>query len=162
MSFQSLPDGKERIGPAGSGIDSDIMANTITHFDFEMVLNAYAVVINLPSVLKETEKFIYTKDKSVIPIVLESRNGYLAALDKLEALEKKEADKKIIENMRAALTEGREANFKVFEAVEKGDLKTAVRLFTTIVDPTINKVQGLVPELVKRAKVQGLVTELVD
>ena len=162
MSSKSLRNGKERIGPAAGGADSDVAAGTVTHFDSDMVLNAYAVVINLQSVIKESEKYIYTRDKSVIPLVLESRNGYLTALDNLESLEKKEENKELIQKVRAALTKGREANAKVFEAVEKGDIQTAVRIFNTTVEPTVQKVQRMIPELLNRAKIQGLVTELVD
>src|SRR5512133_793934 len=115
MAAKSLPGKKKKTSPAAGEADSDIAVNTVTHFDSEMVLNAYAVVINLQSVIKESEKYIYTRDKSVIPLVLESRNGYLAALDKLESLEKKEENKDLIQNVRAALTKGREANAKVFE-----------------------------------------------
>jgi len=147
---------------AGNGKDSEIRARGITHLDFEMILNAYSVVFNLQCVLKETEKYIYTADRSSIPIVIEKRRGYLAALDKLEELEIGEDSRAIISDMRFALTEGREANIRVFDAVEKGDLKTAMSLFTDIVDPTIHKVQGLIPEFVKRARLRGLVSELVD
>ena len=147
---------------AGDGKNSEIRGSGITHSDFEVVLNAYAVVINLQSLLKATQRYIYTADKSCVPIVLEKRKGYLAALDKLEELDKREESRKIISGMRIALSEGREANLKLFDAVEKRDYKTAMALFTAIVDPTIHKVQGLVPELVKRARVQGLVSELVD
>ncbi len=153
---------KTSLGETGDGNDFEIREGGITHFDFEMVLNAYAVVINLQSLLKETEKYIYTADKSSVPIVLEKRKGYLAALDKLEELETKEENRKIISTMRVFLKEGREANFKVLNAVEAGDLNTAMSLFTAIVDPTVHKVQGLIPEFVKRARVQGLVSELVD
>ena len=156
MVFQTAP------RKAGDENDSEITKKGITHFDFEMVLNAYAVVINLQCLLKETEKYIYTADKSSIPIVLEKRKGYLVALDKLEGMNIKEESRKIILDMRIALSEGREANFKVFDAVGKGDFKTAMALFTDIVDPTIHKVQGLIPELVERARMQGLVSELVD
>jgi transcriptional regulator with PAS, ATPase and Fis domain len=156
MVFQSIP------GETGDGKDSEIREGSITHFDFEMVLNAYAVVINLQSLLKETEKYIYTADKSSVQIVLEKRKGYLDALDKLEELDTKEESRKIISSMRVFLSEGREANFKVLDAVEKGDIKTAMSLFTAIVDPTVHKVQGLIPEFVKRARVQSLVSELVD
>ena len=142
-------------GETGDGNDFEIREGGITHFDFEMVLNAYAVVINLQSLLKETEKYIYTADKSSVPIVLEKRKGYLAALDKLEELETKEESRKIISTMRVFLKEGREANFKVLNAVEAGDLKTAMSLFTAIVDPTVHKVQGLIPEFVKRARVRA-------
>jgi transcriptional regulator with PAS, ATPase and Fis domain len=162
MASKSLPGKRKRISPAAGETDSDTAVNTVTHFDSEMVLNAYAVVINLQSVIKESEKYIYTRDKSVIPLVLESRSGYLAALDKLGSLERKEENKELIQNVRTALTKAREANAKVFEAVEKGDIQTAVRIFTTTVAPTVQKVQGMIPELLNRAKIQGLVTELVD
>ena len=154
--------GKTVPARAGDGKNSEIRESGITHSDFEVVLNAYAVVINLQSLLKATQRYIYTADKSCVPIVLEKRKGYLAALDKLEELDTREESRKIISGMRIALSEGREANLKLFDAVEKGDYKTAMALFTAIVDPTIHKVQGLVPELVKRARVQGLVSELVD
>ncbi len=156
MSHQTFP------GEIADSRDSEIREGGVTHFDFEMVLNAYAVVINLQSLLKETEKYIYTADKSSVQIVLEKRRGYLAALDKLEELDKKEESRKIISSMRVFLSEGREANFKVLDAVEKGDIKTAMSLFAAIVDPTVHKVQGLIPEFVKRVRVQGLVSELVD
>jgi transcriptional regulator with PAS, ATPase and Fis domain len=149
-------------GKAGDRKDPEMRESGMTHFDFEMVLNAYAVVINLQRLLKETEKYIYTADKSSIPIVLEKRKGYLAALDRLEELEVREESKAIISDMRVALSQGREANIKVFDAVERGDFQTAMALFTDIVDPTIHKVQGLVPEFVRRVRVQGLVSELVD
>ncbi len=149
-------------GEAADGKDSEIREGSVTHSDFEMVLNAYAVAINLQALLKETEKYIYTGDKSSVPTVLEKRKEYLAALDKLEALELEEESRAIISDMRVALSEGREANIKVFEAVEKGNLKRAMALFTDIVDPTIHKVQALIPEFVKRARLRGLVSELVD
>ena len=153
---------KTSLREAEDSRDSEIGEGGVTHCDFEMILNAYAVVINLQSLLKETEKYIYTADKSSIQIVTEKRRGYLATLDKLEELETKEESRKIISAMRVFLREGRDANLKVLDAVEKGDFKTAMSLFTAIVDPTVHKVQGLIPEFVKRARVQGLVSELVD
>ena len=64
--------------------------------------------------------------------------------------------------MRVALSEGRQANIKLFEAVEKGHLRRAMALFMDIVDPTFHKVQALIPEFVKKARLRGLVSELMD
>ncbi len=144
--------------------DTDVRANEITNVNFQKAMMANAILTNLQFINKETGKAVYNKDASPLKAVAEKRKAYIAALEKLEKLEKEPEGKAILDKFKKTVGEARASNIKLGDTIKAGDFKAAAPLYSSEVDPAVSKFIEIISQLIRHYEkgVETKYTEIVN
>ena len=144
--------------------ENDLMVSEIINLNFEKTVLANTILQTIQVIDKEISSAVRTESKFPASEVFENERVYMAAIEKLQQMEKKKEGREVLERIGATIAGGREAAPELGKALNSGRFDDAANMYTTAMNPATRKLIGLVRQLVKfqEGEVHGQYRRIMD